>query len=279
MRRVWFSATASRSPLRLACATLAGAILSLCAACGPQHPQIAPIPVHQIPVGINDAWHSVPTPEGFAKDCPAMIRTPQTSGRALAAFIAAAPVGCPVLALVEAPDVELVKQFAAVNPAAIELGNELELPPFELTPSQYGDWIGRAAVALAGVDYQGDVILGGVYALTNDTKAAIRFGLDSCVAAGLTRCVVGVHLYDASEADLQWLRDLNWRVWVTETGMSTRCDPTREREQAIFLAEQTDRFSTVPKLERVFFYQRVRGPSCSDLDTFGLTTLSQELLR
>jgi hypothetical protein len=232
-------------------------------------PVVAPIAAHPIPVGINDGFHGVLPPEIFAADCPSMIRTPQLSGAALSAFLTAAPIDCPVLALVETPDVKLVEAFARERPAAIELGNELELPPFELTPSQYGDWIASAAVALRGEDYQGVVVLGGVYALTPETKTAIRWGLDSCIASGLT-CRVGVHLYDASDDDLQWLRNLGMPIWVTEVGFPTRCDPARVRLQTEWLAQQIARFSTVPFLERVFIYQRGNGPSCSDLDTFGI---------
>jgi hypothetical protein len=244
--------------------------LFLQACAEPIVPVVAPIAAHPIPVGINDGFHGVLPPEIFAADCPSMIRTPQISGAALSAFLAATPIGCPVLALVEAPDVQLVEAFARLKPDAIELGNELELRPFELTPSQYGDWIARAAVALRGVDYQGVVVLGGVYALTNETKVAIRLGLDSCVAAGITRCVAAVHLYDASEDDLQWLRNLGLPIWVTEVGFPTRCQPARLAQQADWLQQQRARFSTVPLLERMFIYQRGNGPSCSDLDTFGI---------
>lgn len=231
-------------------------------------PVVAPIPVHQIPVGINDGYHGFST-EMFQADCPAMIRTPQTSGSALRALLDAAGNQCPVLALVEAPNVALVTAFAAEHPAAIELGNELELPPYELTPSQYGAWIDQAVKALNVADYPGMIVLGGVYALTTETKAAIRWGIMACAARDRT-CVIGVHLYDASDEDLAWLRSLNWPVWVTEVGFPTRCHPARVQEQHDYLASQIARFSTVPRLERVFLYQRLDGPTCSDLDTFGI---------
>jgi hypothetical protein len=80
----------------------------------------------------------------------------------------------------------------------------------------------------------------------------------------------GVHLYDASDADLAWLRALRWPIWVTEVGFPTRCDHVREHEQAAYLEAQLARFSTVDQLERVFLYQRADGPGCSDLDTFGM---------
>jgi hypothetical protein len=248
-------------------------VLSLTTACGPQQlafvPYVAPIPPHAIPVGINDGFHGVLPPEVFAADCPSMIRTPQLSGEALRAFLDATPAGCPVLALVEAPDVALVTAFARLKPDAIELGNELELPPYDLPASQYGEWIARAALALQAADYHGRVILGGVYALTNETKAAIRWGLDACSDVGIV-CTIGIHLYDASDADLAWLRALHWPIWVTEVGFPTRCQPAREPQQANFIEAQIARFSTVDQLERVFLYQRANGSGCSDLDTFGI---------
>jgi hypothetical protein len=230
---------------------------------------VAPVPVHPIPTGINDGWHTILPPEILATDCPAMIRVPQVSGAALGAFLTATPAGCPILALVETPDLRLVDEFARERPPAIELGNELELAPSELTPSQYGAWIRAAATVLRAADYQGTVVLGGVYAITSETKQAIRLGIAACIDVGLT-CVAAVHLYNASDADLQWLRDLQWPVWVTEVGFPTRCDPARVPQQRDFLAVQIARFSTVPLLARAFLYVRSDGRTCSDLDTFGI---------
>jgi hypothetical protein len=247
---------------------IAIALVSLPACATRYVPSVAPVPPHAMPVGINDGYHGVLPAEIFAADCPHMIRTPQISGAALHAFLLAAG-NCPVLALVEAPDVALVEAVASEWVDAIELGNELELPPYELTPERYGDWIWRAVIALNAVDYQGVVVLGGVYALTDETKVAIRLGLDRCAAAG-RMCRVGVHLYDASDEDLQWLRALRSPIWVTEVGLPTRCDTARLQLQARWLERQIARFSTVDRLERVFIYQRPNGPTCSDLDTFGI---------
>jgi hypothetical protein len=258
-------------------AALSTLILALSAigCAGNVPPHIAPIPVHQIPVGINDGWHGL---ANFALDCPHMIRTPQLSGDALSAFLTAAPIDCPVLALVEAPDVRLVDAVARERPAAIELGNELELKPYEFLPTMYGEWIFHAVTVLRAADYRGTIVLGGVYALTDDTKQAIKIGISRCIDAGGV-CVVGVHLYDASDEDLQWLRDLDWPVWVTEVGYPTRCQPDRVRLQADVLQAQIARFSMVPRLERVFLYQRATGPTCSDLDTFGLSPSAMALLQ
>lgn len=208
-----------------------------------------------------------------------MIRSPHTSGASLRAFMNAASVDCPVLALVETPDVALAVELAREQPPALELGNELELKPFELTPGQYGEWIARAVHALLDAEYHGTVVMGGVYALTNETKAAIRWGLMACTDHGL-RCVIGIHLYDASDADVQWLRNLDWPIWVTEVGYPTRCDPARMQQQHDYLAAQIARFSTVPKLERVFLYQRADGlpGDCSDLGTFGIANKPAQLL-
>lgn len=230
-------------------------------ACASLPPVVGPAPAHPIAIGINDGFHGVLPPDVFAFDCPHMIRSPQVSGAAVRAFLEASP--CPMLALVEAPDVDLVQQFARENPPAIELCNECELTPAELTPPQYADWIARAVAVLS--DYHGEIVLGGVYAITDATKDAITRAVAVC-----DRCIVGVHLYDASDEDLAWLASLNRRIWVTETGYPTRCESSREPEQAKWLQTQFARFATVPRLERVFIYQRAKGPTCSDLDTFGI---------
>jgi hypothetical protein len=241
------------------------AILALSVACA-SLPVVTPR-TQPIQIGINDGFHGTVSPEIFAADCPAMIRSPQTSGPALAAFLTAAP--CAVLALIEAPDLKLVEAFARERPAAIELGNELELPPHELTPAQYGQWIRSATAILKAADYRGVVVLGGVYALTDETKQAIKLGISACIDSGLT-CRVGVHLYDASDADLAWLRALHWPIWVTEIGAHDNCRPADIAAKKPWLASQLARLSTVPLIERVFIYQRARGSDCSDFSTFGI---------
>lgn len=252
--------------LRLPSATLALLILLLSSACGPYVPSVAPIPAHAIPVGLNTAFHGF-SPDDF-KYCPAMIRTPQLSAAALRAFLDAVPEGCKVLPLVEAPDVDLAVALSGVClHCPIENGNELELPPFNLTPLQYANAQRDMANAERAAGHTGPIIMGGVYALTDETKQAITLALSVCGG-----CIVGVHLYDASEGDLAWLRWLNAPIWVTEVGFPTRCDPTRLREQKDWLETQIARFSTVPMLERVFLYQRADGPpgDCTDLGTFGI---------
>jgi hypothetical protein len=245
----------------------ATALLALLATGCATLPVAPPLATHEVLVGINDGYHGVLPPEVFAADCPAMIRSPQLSAAALAAFLVASP--CDTLALVEAPDADLAEALARERPAALELGNELELAPRELTPEQYSTWTALALGRLRDAEYRGVVVLGGVYALTDETKRAIKLGIGRCADAGVA-CRVGVHLYDASDEDLAWLRALDWPVWVTEVGYPTRCDPSRVAEQRVWVALQLTRFATVPRLERAFIYQRADGGGCSDLETFGV---------
>jgi hypothetical protein len=242
------------------------AILALLSTACASLPVVTPR-TQPIQIGINDGFHGVLPPEMFAADCPAMIRSPQLSGSELSAFLTAAP--CAVLALIEAPDLQLVEAFARENPPAIELANEAELKPYELTPAQYAQWIREATKILKSQDYGGVVVMGGVYALTRETKQAILLGISACIDSGLT-CRVGVHLYDASDEDLTWLRALNWPIWVTEIGAHDNCRPADIAAKTPWLASQITRLSTVPLIERVFIYQRPRGRDCSDLSTFGI---------
>jgi hypothetical protein len=228
--------------------------------------------VRRVPRGINDGFHGPIGPDLVAHDCayrqPFTIRTPQLSGASLDAFrlsIAACPQ-LHVLALVEGPDVALAAELAQRPIDAIELGNELELPPHALTPQAYAAFVKAAYAAVRAVNPTVTIITGGVYALTDDTKARVALALAQCPG-----CWAGLHLYEPlSASDLAWLTSLNVPIAVTETGYPTRCDPARIVPQQQYIANQLYDFSTVPNVQLVVIYQRPSGPTCSDLDTFGL---------
>ncbi len=227
--------------------------------------------------GMNDGFHG-PLPPDVAAAYAQLggdvtIRTPHLTLDSYISFadsVADAP-NVHALALVEAPDVALATALSRLDPAprAIEGGNELELAPWTLTPSAYADWIGRFAEATRG--YTGDVLMGGVYALTTDTQQAILLALPRCQAVH-PDCVVSVHLYDPSDADLDWLNTLPADIAVTETGSPTGCGTSRWSAQADYIAGLRARFAArIRRLRYVVVYQRPSGSptDCSDLATFG----------
>lgn len=238
-------------------------------------PPLAPTPAPLVPLGINAAYHGPLPPEdvqifcGFA-EANRWIRTPQLNADALNAYTESVRgCGLKTLALVEAPSLSTLREIAAAQPDAIETGNELELSPYNQTPAQYAHWQQIATTELSGT-FRGEIVLGGVYALTDETKQAITQAL---ALVGCPRgCIVGVHLYDASDEDLRWLAALPVRVWVTEMGSHTNCDPAKRQEQADWIAAQRARFSAVPNIERVFVYQWPTAPAgdCSNLGTYGI---------
>jgi hypothetical protein len=232
---------------------------------------------HVLPMlGINDAYHGPLPPEIAARDCGHVVRTPQRSGAALDAFLASiASCWSPtfhdahslkVLALVEGPDVALAAAFAARPVDAIELGNELELPPHNLTVAQYAQFLGAARAAVRAVNASVVIITGGVFTLNDATKPYLLAARAAC-----PDCTLGVHLYeDLSDADLAWLAALQRPIAVTEFGFPTRCDPARLPQQRDWIAAQWARFALVPAITLAVVYQRPVGPACSDLDTFGI---------
>lgn len=222
--------------------------------------------------GINDAWHGPLPPsivQHYAGYAGALtIRTPQLSKAALVDFLVSV-LNTPTLhtvALIEAPDVNLAHDFAGlVDLDAIENGNELELPPYELTPEAYADVQAQMASTERTFGFAGDIIMGGVYALTVETKNAIVMALQRCPG-----CLVGVHLYDPSADDVAWLNTLPADIAITETGSPTGCGQSQWNAQAAYVSRVRAMALGITRLKYFFVYQRPTGRGCSNLDTFGV---------
>jgi hypothetical protein len=179
--------------------------------------------------------------------------------------------GCPAthsIVLVEAPDVDLAAALASVlhSGDALEIGNELELRPYELTPAQYGEFLRRARVAVLAANPLAVLITGGVFTLNADTKPYLLAAAASC-----PDCILGIHLYQAlSDADLAWLTRLKRPIAVTEFGAPTRCALNGGTAQKAWIDAQWAQFARVPTIVEAVVYQHAVGPTCSDLDTFGI---------
>ncbi len=260
--------------------------------------------------GANDGFHGPLPPDisayyvNMGPSSDITIRTPQLSLDSLLAYYASvrdlslylagfAPHSrLRTIALIEGPDVELAKAFATTQPDAIENGNELELPPHEQTPQQYADTQGQMYAAERGAGFMGDIIMGGVYTLTDTTKQAITLAIARCskpqikpdllkVGANVDMipdCLAGVHLYNPTQADVDWLNGLDVDVAVTETGSPTGCGMAKWQEQADYVAGVRALLSGVRRLKYFIIYQRPNGLTCSNYDTFGFQGKPLELL-
>lgn len=254
---------------RLCGLALLGVVLWGCGSAGVPAP-IPPAPTRALPLGLNDGFHGPLPSDIVARYCGTTIRTPQLSPEGLLAYYRSIQ-SCPsmrTIVLVEAPDVALVHALAPLlHPGdLIELGNELELPPYELTPDQYAAFLTAACVPHA--------ITGGVYTLSADTRDRMLRAHTACPSA-----LLGVHLYeDLTSTDVAWLTALPVHVAVTEAGYPTRCDPTRAADQFQWLTDRRALLSTVPTVALLVVYQRPTGPTCSDLDTFGVTAQTANAL-
>jgi hypothetical protein len=173
-----------------------------------------------------------------------------------------------VLALVEAPDVALVTAFARLKPAAIELGNELELPPFELGPSQYGDWIARAALALQAADYRGIIVSAASTRSRTRRKSRSGWGLDSCSGRGRRlsrrRASLRRERRGSGVAARAALADLG-----DGSRLPTRCHRARARAGGLPRGADRALLDGRPARARVSLSAGQRA-GCSDLDTFGI---------
>ncbi len=157
--------------------------------------------------------------------------------------------------------IDVVGSVGSIGPTSrfdYFFGNELELGPHELTLDQFRNFTTLACVP--------EAITGGVYTLNADTRERLLAAHATCPSARL-----GVHLYTPlTTDDVAWLAALPVHVVVTETGFPTRCDPARGPQQTQYLRDQQTLLSTIPTVDLMVIYQYPVGPSCSDLDTFGL---------
>jgi hypothetical protein len=231
-------------------------------------------------LGLNDGFHSSLPPDIAAHDCEYgrdfTVRTPQLSVAGAITFVGSlACAQTHALILIEAPDVGLAASLGKAAEGltsirAIENGNELELPPHELPPSAWAAAQVQMAQAERSAGWTGDIITGGVFALTRETKQAILSIAPTCRELD---CMIGVHLYDPSDDDIAWLDALNLDIAVTETGAPTNCVPAKLQEQADYLRGIRARVSAIRRLRYFIVYQRPSGASCSDADTFGIQAL------
>lgn len=263
------------------------ALVCLCAlacASAPARPPAPPSAPRSTPLmlGINDGFHGQLSQDLVDKACSwnqPWERTPHLSAETLRSFVAsiASCRSIHVLALVEGPDPALAAQLASVAGVdALEVGNELELPPHELSMNAYVASVAQMHDAARAAGFHGEIIAGAVYAITDDTKRRVEAMLAAC-----PDCSVGLHVYEVpSTADLNWIRSLHRRVWVTETGSPTGCGHAKDQEQADFLRGMLATLSTVENIVGVIVYQRAAGPTCSNLDTFSIAGKpAEELLR
>lgn len=254
------------------CLVLLALLMVGCASSGnPPPAPNPPSPSHALELGINDAFDGSLSPALVAHACgwrSPWIRTPHVSAETLTQFVASVS-SCPsihVLALVEGPDPQLAAQLASVaGVEKLEVGNELELPPHELSQQAYVAAVAKMHDAARQAGFSGEIIAGAVYAITDDTKQRVEAMMGAC-----PDCSVGLHIYEVpSASDLNWMRSLNRRVWVTETGSPTGCGTSQWPAQTDFLRTLAATLSTVQNIVGVIYYQRASGPSCSNLDTFG----------
>lgn len=254
---------------------------------------VTPVTMAGVHHGINDGFHG-PLPEEIVQHYydyggELTIRTPHLTADSLMAFRrslhgstipASSPSRLSVLALIEGPDVALASAIARdwlvddVWPVtAIENGNELELPPHNLIPQQYANAQAAMMHAEGLTGFRGDLIMGGVYALTDGddgTKHAIMLAAPYCRA--VAHCLVGVHLYAITREDIDFLNALDLDIAITETGSPTGCGAAKWQEQADYVAGIRAMASQIKRLKYFIVYQRPSGPTCSDLDTFGIMT-------
>jgi len=227
---------------------------------------------HPVTIAVVDGFHGPLPADLVAKYCQWVhrptLRTPQLTRDAFQTFQAsiAGCVGLSTIALVEAPDPLLAQSLASAGAAYIELGNELELAPYNLSLAQYAVAQAQMCTAVRAVNGAQPLITGAVYTLNTDTKQRMLAARDACPGATL-----GVHLYEAlSQADLDWLAALGVPVAVTETGSPTGCGTSQWIAQANYIDAMIAQLSTVPNVTLVAIYQRPSGTGCTNLDTFGI---------
>ncbi len=243
-------------------------------------PVLKPVVPWRLPKsGIGDAWH----PDGglppdivaeykqWAGDLT--IRVPVLSVAQAEAYyqcVKDVPT-IHTLILVEDMDLALVTALAPWvvqnNIRAFELGNERDLAG--ATAEQFADFVKQGYDILRKAGYNGDIISGGIYTVTDQTLNWAKPMLTACPDV-----IFGVHWYgDNSDSVCAMLQATGRRIAVTEFGVPSASTTSKgivtDAEQAGYLTNAYNQFTKVP-VEYALVYQRPSGPSGSGLDNFGI---------
>jgi hypothetical protein len=206
--------------------------------------------------------------EGFG---PVVMRaTVRTRGEAQAALNSVR--GYPrlsILLLIDAADLPLVGDIAMLTPSVqwvgVELGNELDLAG--LSAAQFGKFVSDGDAVLRAHGFEGDVISGGIYTVTNETLGYLQEAMQSMPAD----VVLGLHWYGDSGPALQTTVQAlagHRRIAVTEFGMPSQ-DADQDAQQLAYLQQQLAAFQRLGATYALI-YQLVSGPTTSANDNFGL---------
>lgn len=233
-------------------------------------------PEVKINLGINDGFHGSIPPDIVDHYCgwggERWVRSPVENSDQLHELIESIS-SCPSLSsiiLVEKNNLDLVKNLVegGIPPQvkAVELGNELELPPLELGGREYLDFITKGYKILREGGFKGDIISGGVYTVNNQEifDTYLKPLQQAC-----PDCIVGIHWYGSK--DKIWrdkLMGLEMPLAVTECGKPSRT-PEEDLKQKQEILDCINAAKLVGA-RYVIIYQRPSGPGPSDLDNFGL---------
>jgi exo-beta-1,3-glucanase (GH17 family) len=174
-----------------------------------------------------------------------------------------------VLLLIDAADLSLVGDVATLTPSVqwvgVELGNELDLTG--LSAAQFGKFVSDGDAVLRAHGFEGDVISGGIYTVTNETLGYLQEAMQLMPAD----VVLGLHWYSDSgpalQATVQALAGQR-RIAVTEFGMPSQ-DADQDAQQLAYLQQQLAAFQRLGATYALI-YQLVSGPTTSANDNFGL---------
>lgn len=172
-----------------------------------------------------------------------------------------------VLLLVEKPDLRLVASLLGVNDApqlaGIELTNEPNIAPLDMTSAAFGAFVTAAYRQLTDGGFRGAIISGGVSDCCGDFVGYVR---DANLPAGVCK---GWHLYADDSDQFGAIQALGCAA-ITEYGQPSRT-PQEDAAQTVYLTQQTAAFQRLGATWALP-YQLVSG-ACGDLSNlanFGL---------
>lgn len=222
--------------------------------------------------GINDGGYTgVPSNVAdryCAMQGPVEVRSAVLTAQQLGVIVASER-RCPAIrahVLIEQDRLDVADAIAPLSQdvSDVECGNELELAPRKLDITRAAAFVGQCAQHLRQRGFQGRILTAAIYTVDDQELRRLRAYHAACPT-----CDCAIHWYgDNFGAWVPALKAIGCPGFaITETGMPSKT-PADDQGQLAYIQEQLPMFWQLG-VRLIEGYQRLSGPTSSDLDNFG----------